>query len=105
MYNKVILIGYVGKDAELRETTGGKRVAGFTLATSEKAKGEARTAWHTIVCWEKLAEIAGEYVKKGKLVMVEGRIEYGSYEKEGETHYKTEIVADTLKLLTKKEEE
>jgi single-strand DNA-binding protein len=104
--NKVMLIGNLGKDPELRYTTGGVAVATFSLATNESWKDQdgnqqERTEWHNIVAWRKLAEISGEYLKKGRKVYIEGRIQTRSYDDRntGAKRYITEIVADNLLLL------
>ena len=104
--NKVMLIGNAGKDAEVRYTGSGKAVASFSLATGatwkDKTTGQLqeKTDWHNIVAWERLAEICGEYVKKGKRVYVEGRIETRSYDdKDGVKKYMTEIIATDMILL------
>jgi len=105
MLNKVQLIGYVGRDAELRYTQGGSAVANFSLATSEKWRKDGeqheRTEWHRIQTWGPLAEkLVGPYVTKGRLVYVEGRIQTREWEdKEGEKRRTTEIVAQTVQLL------
>ncbi len=77
--NKVILIGNATRDAELRQTQSGKAVSNIRLATNRVVKGEETTQFHTIVCWDRLAETTAEYVKKGKGIYVEGRLEYRSY--------------------------
>ena len=102
--NKVILIGNLGSDPEMRYTASGTAVCKFSLATSRKFTGkdgqkQEKTEWHRIVAWTKLAEICGQYLSKGKQVMIEGRIEYGSYEKDGVKHYTTDIVADNMVML------
>ncbi len=104
--NKAILIGRAGKDAEIRYTGAGKPVASFSIATDsswkDKNSGQLheQTEWHNIVAWERLAEICGEYVKKGKRVYVEGRIQTRSWDdKDGNKRYTTEIVANDLILL------
>jgi single-strand DNA-binding protein len=103
--NKATLLGHVGKDAELRYTNTGKAVATFSLATSEGYKGQDgnwvdKSTWHNIVAWDRLAEICGNYVKKGKQVYVEGRIQNRSYDdKDGVKKYISEIVANELILL------
>jgi single-strand DNA-binding protein len=106
--NKVILIGNLGKDPEVKFTPSGVPVAKFSLATNEnykdKASGEwkERTEWHNIIAWQRLAEIVGEYVKKGSKVYIEGRIQTSSWEdkQSGEKKYRTEIVANDLVLLS-----
>jgi single-strand DNA-binding protein len=102
--NKAILVGNLGSDPELRYTAGGTAVAKFSLATSRKYTGkdgqkQEKTEWHRITAWGKLAEICGQYLSKGKQVYIEGRIEYGSYEKEGVKHYTTDIIAENMSML------
>ena len=103
--NKVILIGNLGKDPELKHTSGGTAVANFTLATNERFKDkdgnwQDKTEWHNITCWARLAEIASEYLKKGRSVYVEGRLQTRSWEDKQRTkRYTTEIVASDLVLL------
>lgn len=106
--NKVILIGNIGKDAEVRHLDKDRAVAQFPIATSESytKNGEriTTTDWHNIVAWGNLAEFAGNYLKKGKQIYVEGRLKSRSYEdKDGVKKYVTEIVADSIQLLGKKE--
>ena len=107
--NKVMLIGNLGKDPELRYTTSGVAVATFSLATTDSWKDQdgnmqERTEWHNIVAWKKLAEICGEWLKKGKKVYIEGRIQTRSYDDKntGSKKYFTEIVADTMIMLDSK---
>ena len=104
--NKVMLIGNLGKDPELRFTSSGVPVATFTIATNESWKDQEgnlqeRTEWHNIVAWRKLAEICGEWLKKGKKVYIEGKIQTRSYDDKntGAKKYMTEIVADSLIML------
>lgn len=103
--NKVILIGHLGRDPEIRYTQDGQAVANFTLATSvewrDKATGEKRdrTEWHRIVAFRKLAEICGEYLSKGKQVYIEGRLQTRSWEQDGVTRYITEVVANEMQML------
>jgi single-strand DNA-binding protein len=103
--NKVILIGNVGRDPELRYTQNGTAVANFSLATSEKYTKKDGTAvdsteWHNIVAWARLAEICGEYVTKGRQVYIEGRIQTRKWEdSDGATRYTTEIVAQNMQML------
>ncbi len=107
--NKVILIGNLGKDPEVRHLEGGAAVANFTLATSESYKDKSgqrieQTEWHTIVVWRGLAEIAEKYLKKGMTIYVEGKLRTRSWDdKEGHKRYTTEIVGDTFTILSKKE--
>jgi single-strand DNA-binding protein len=104
--NKVMLIGNLGKDPELRYTGSGVAVATFSLATNESWKDQdgnlqERTEWHNIVAWRKLAEICGEWLKKGKKIYIEGRIQTRSYDDKntGAKKYITEIVADSMIML------
>jgi single-strand DNA-binding protein len=102
--NKVILVGNLGADPEVRYTAGGTAVAKFSLATSEKYKDrqenmQERTSWHRVTAWGKLAEICGQYLTKGKQVYIEGKLQYGSYEKDGVKHYTTDIIANTMQML------
>ena len=103
--NKACILGNAGKDAEIRYTNGGKAVATFSVATGESWKDQSgtlqeRTTWHNIVAWERLAEICGNYVKKGTKVYIEGRIQNRSYDdKDGVKKYISEIVATDLILL------
>lgn len=104
--NKVILIGHLGKDPEMRFTPNGSPVTNFSVATSSySGKGEEKketTEWHNIVCWNRTAEFANQYLLKGSLVYVEGRIQTRSWQdNEGATHYKTEIVANQVNALSK----
>ena len=108
--NKVILIGNLGSDPEVRYTPSGVAVAQFNIATSEEWKdkdsGEKRerTEWHRIVAWRRLGEICGEYLSKGQQVYVEGRIQTNTWEdKEGNKRYTTEIIANTVQFLGKRE--
>jgi len=109
--NKVILVGNLGKDPEVRHLEGGAVVAKFPLATSEtyKTKDGQRvdqTEWHNIVMWRGLAESAEKYLHKGTLVYIEGKIRTRSWEdKEGHKRYATEIVADTMTMLGGKKSE
>jgi single-strand DNA-binding protein len=102
--NKVVLVGRLGSDPEMRYTAGGTAVCKFSLATSRRFTGkdgqkQEKTEWHRIVAWTKLAEICGQYLAKGKQVYIEGRIEYGSYEKDGVKHYTTDIIAENMQML------
>ncbi|KQC07463.1 MAG: single-stranded DNA-binding protein [Smithella sp. SDB] len=108
MINKVILVGRLGKDPDIRYTPDGTMVTTFRIATDEQWKdknGEKvqRTEWHQIVTYRKLAEICGNYLVKGKLVFIEGRIQTRSWEdKEGIKRYTTEIIASDMKMLDSK---
>jgi single-strand DNA-binding protein len=103
--NKVILIGNLGRDPETRYTTGGDAVTNLRIATTETWKDKAgekqeKTEWHTVVLFGRQAEIAGEYLKKGRPVYIEGRLQTRKYtDKEGVEKYSTEIVGDRMQLL------
>jgi len=98
--NKVILIGNATRDAELRHTQNGKAVSNLRLATNRSVKGEEETQFHSIVCWERLAETTAEYVKKGDPLYVEGRLQYRSFQdEEGKERGVAEIVADDVQFL------
>lgn len=108
--NKVILIGNLGRDPEVRHLENGAVVANFPLATSEvytdRSSGEKKevTDWHDIVVWRGLAEVAEKYLKKGYKVYVEGKLKKRSWQdKEGNTRYTTEIIADELSILSRPE--
>jgi single-strand DNA-binding protein len=103
--NKVIIVGNLGKDPETRYMPSGGAVTNVTIATSEswkdKQSGESqeRTEWHKVVFFNRLAEIAGQYLKKGSKVYVEGSLRTRSYDKDGQKHYATEIVASEMQML------
>jgi len=103
--NKVILVGRLGRDPEIRYTPDGTAVANFSIATSDEwtDKGtqerKERTEWHRIVAWRRLGEICGEYLSKGRQVYVEGKLQTRSWEKDGVTRYTTEIVASDVQFL------
>ena len=106
MVNKVILIGNLGQDPKVRSTASGTPVANFSLATNRRwndrdGNRQEQTEWHQIVCFARLAEIAGEYLVKGRQVYIEGRLHTSSWEdsQTGETRYKTEIVCENLQML------
>lgn len=106
--NKVIILGHLGGDPEVRFTPGGQAVANFNVATSEKwtnkdGSKEERTEWHRIVVWGKLAELCGEYLRKGRKAYIEGSLQTRSYEKDGVTRYVTEIKASEVQFLDSKE--
>ncbi|MCI5224483.1 MAG: single-stranded DNA-binding protein [Candidatus Electrothrix sp. AR4] len=106
MINKVILIGNLGADPELRYTQSGAPVANFRIATTERWKGQdgqmqEQTEWHTIVAWRRLAEICGEYLNKGSKVYIEGKLQTRKWQDQnGNDRYTTEIVAREMKMLT-----
>ena len=104
--NKVILVGNLGKDPELKYTPQGTAVAKFSLATSEKYKDKGgewqeRTEWHNLVAWARTAEVAAEYLKKGSTVFVEGRLRTDSWDDKetGQKKYRTEIIVNELVML------
>lgn len=105
--NKVILVGHLGKDPEVRHLDGNVTVASFPLATSESYSKDGKrieqTEWHNIVMWRGLADIASKYLQKGKLVYIEGKLRTRSFEdKEGHKKYTTEIVAENFTMLGRK---
>ena len=108
--NKAIIVGRLGRDPEIRYSQQGTAVVNFSIATSEewydKASGEKkeRTQWHRIVVFGKIAESCGKYLAKGRQVYVEGRLQTSSYEKDGQTHYSTDIVANTVQFLGGKQD-
>ena len=102
--NKVIIIGNLGRDPELRHTPQGHPVATFSVATSENwndknGQKQERTEWHRIVVWGKLAELCGKYLSKGRKAYIEGRLQTRAWDKDGQKHYTTEIVANTVQFL------
>lgn len=107
--NKVILVGNLGKDPELRYTPSGAAVATFSLATTNPFKdkeGNKQTEWHNIVAWRQLAEICGKFLHKGKQVYIEGRIQTRSYDdRDGNKRYITEIVAEQMQMLGSRDEQ
>jgi single-strand DNA-binding protein len=107
--NKVLLLGNVGKDPEIRSTAGGMTVASFSLATADRAKDAQgnwvdKTEWHNLVCFQRTAEVVRDYVKKGTQLFVEGKIQTRSWDDKtsGEKKYKTEILVNELTLLGSK---
>ena len=103
MINQCNFIGRLGRDPETRYTQSGKAVASFSLACSEKRGGEESTEWVNVVAWEKLAEICGQYLAKGSLVFISGRMQTRKWQdKEGGTRYATEIVVREMKMLDKR---
>jgi single-strand DNA-binding protein len=110
--NKVILVGRLGKDPEIRSTPSGQSVTKFTIATDERftdrsGERQERTEWHNIVAWGKLAEICGQYLKKGKLVYIEGSIRTDSWDdkESGQKKYRTEIIANAMQMLDRRDAE
>ncbi len=107
--NKAMIIGNLGKDPELKYMPNGKAVASFSIATSQRWKDndgnqQEKTEWHNITAFEKLAEIVGEYVKKGSKVYIEGRLQTDQWEKDGVKHYSTKIIASQMVMLGGKTE-
>ena len=107
--NKVILVGNLGRDPEVRFMPNGEAVCNFSIATTESWKTkegvkQEKVEWHNIVMYRKLAEIAGEYLKKGRPVYIEGRLQTRKWEKDGVTRYSTEIICDNMQMLGGKEE-
>ncbi len=107
--NKVLLIGNVGKDPEVRYVSDNLAVANFSVATTKKGyktndgkEVPDKTEWHTIVCWRGLAKLAEQYIKKGTQVYIEGELQTRSWEKDGITRYTTEILANEIQLLGRK---
>lgn len=108
--NKAMLIGRLGRDPEVRFTSSGQAVANFSMATDESYKDSSgekvqKTEWHRIVLWGKLAEVAQQYLKKGSLVYIEGKLQTREWEKDGEKKYQTEVVGFSLQMLSGKPEE
>ena len=107
--NKVILIGRLGADPELKYTPNGTAQAKLNLATSERWKdndgnNQEKTEWHRIITWRRQAEFAGEWLKKGQLVCVEGKLQTRTWEQDGQKKYMTEVVADNITMLGSKSE-
>ena len=103
--NKAILIGNLGSDPELRSTPSGVQVANFSLATTESwtdksGERQERTEWHRVVIWRRLAEVAGQYLKKGSKIYIEGKLQTRSREDQnGQKRYTTEVVANSMEML------
>lgn len=102
--NKVILIGNLGRDPEVRYMPNGEAVTNFSIATTENWKDKSgqkqeKTEWHNIVMYRKLAEIAGEYLEKGTPIYIEGKLQTRKWEKDGVTRYSTEVIADKMQML------
>jgi single-strand DNA-binding protein len=110
MLNKVMLIGRLGKDPEMRFLPDGTPYAQLSLATERNWRNEAgekrsETDWHNVVAWNKLASVCGKYLSKGQLVYVEGRLQTRSWDDDGVKRYRTEVVAEQVKFLERKTEE
>jgi len=99
MYHHTVVAGYAGKDAEVKYTTSGQAVANFSIAVSEKFKDKEHTTWYRVQAWGKLAEFAGEYVKKKKPFLVEGRMNSREWEKDGVKRESWELIANSIKFL------
>ena len=103
--NKVIIVGNLGQDPEIKYTAGGAAVTTLSIATSDSWKDkdsgmdQERTEWHRVVLWRRLAEVAGEYLKKGSKVYIEGQLQTRKWEQEGQTRYTTEIIARDMQFL------
>lgn len=103
--NKVILVGNLGADPEVRYSAGGTCVTKFRIATSDQWKDkqtgemQERTEWHRITTFGRLAEVCGEYLKKGSQVYIEGKLHTSTYEKEGQTHYSTDVICNEMQML------
>jgi len=106
MVNKVILVGNLGRDPERRSTPSGQQVATFSVATSRRWRDrdgnrQEQTEWHNIVVWGRQAEVAGEYLKKGRQIYIEGRLQTRSWDdkQSGEKRYRTEVICDNFQML------
>ncbi len=102
--NRVMIIGRLGQDPEVKYTQAGMAVCNMSIATSEyrtdkSGEQQERTEWHRVVCFNKLAENCGKYLGKGRQCYVEGKLQTSSYEKDGQTHYATKIIADVVQFL------
>ena len=106
--NKVMLIGRLGRDPEIRYSQDGRAVGNFSMATSQQwsdrdtGEKKERTEWHRVVVFGKLAEICSQYLSKGRLIYIEGRLQTRSYEQDGVTKYMTEVVANDMQMLESK---
>lgn len=108
--NKVMLIGRLGQDPELKQTTGGSAFLNLSVATNTSYKDSSgqvqeNTEWHRVTVWRKLAEIIAQYGKKGMRVYVEGKLQTRSWDKDGQKHFATEVIAETVQILEKKDGE
>ncbi|THB80644.1 MAG: single-stranded DNA-binding protein [Desulfobacteraceae bacterium] len=108
--NKVILVGNLGRDPEIRYSQQGTAIVNFSIATSEEwfdkntNQKQERTEWHRVVVFGKIAEVCEKYLSKGRQVYVEGKLRTSTYEKEGQTHYSTDVVAQTVQFLGGRQE-
>lgn len=104
--NRVMLIGNVGSEPEMRFTSSGNAVANFSVAVNDKVGEDEHTEWFKVVAWKKLAETCNQYLSKGRQVYVEGRLQTQKWDSEdGQTHYKTEVVANRVLFLGKRDEQ
>lgn len=107
--NKVIILGYLGRDPDTRFTDGGLQLTSFSVATTSYRKTEGgrseETEWHRITTFNRQAEVAQQYLKKGSRVYIEGRLRTRKWEKDGKTQYVTEILADSLQLIDKRNDD
>jgi len=101
--NKVMIIGNVGKEPEMRYTPTGKAVTSFSVAVNSKFGEKETTEWFSVVAWGKLAETSNQYLTKGRQVFVEGRLQTSTWEKDDVKHYKTEVIANQVLFLGKKD--
>lgn len=98
--NKIIILGRVGRDPDIRTTPNGIKVVNFSLATSRKVKGEEQSQWHRVTMYDKLADIAAQYVRKGSLLYVEGEMRYGKYvNKDGFEQHTADIIANQMQMV------
>ena len=109
--NMAIVVGFVGDDPRVNSTQSGRKVASFSLATTEKGyttqSGQQipdRTEWHNIVCWGKTAEVVERYIRKGSSLYIQGKIRTRFYEKDGQTRYMTEIECESMQMLDRRAE-
>lgn len=105
-YNKIVIVGRLGQDPELKALTSGDKVCTFSVATSRRWNDkngdlQEETEWHNVVFWNKPAETVARYLKKGSLVLIDGRVQTKTYEKDGVTMYRTQIVGETFQLPPK----
>lgn len=97
--NEVTLVGFIGKDPEIKHTAAGQQIVNFSMATKEGSKEKERTSWHRLIAFGKVAELVGKYVKKGSFLYVKGVIQYREWEKDGVKQYVTEIVVDRINFI------
>jgi single-strand DNA-binding protein len=105
--NRVQLIGHLGRDPEIKEIPSGKKVCNFSMAVNRRwknAEGETQeaTEWFNIEAWDRLGEICGEYLRKGSLIFLEGRLQTDTYQDDGETRYFTKVIASQMQMLDRR---